>query len=530
MTKTKTGVAKRIISLLLATLTIITLVFSLSSCGGGKETFTTRNEVTLENGKKVSEDKFVYTAKLIVTNEDYKLRFIAASRGYVIAPAENETALQDNTTPVTDDVAIAEGKKVLDLLIESTNFAKESDENCIKEVKDNLTMQDMKNIVSKDAMKTTYELESDVGFPGVLLIWIGKFLGILTNLFGGSYVLALILFALIVEVVMLPVAIKQQKNMIGMAKLRPAMAKIEKKYAGRNDPVTMQKKREEMMALQQREGYSPFAGCLPMLLQLIIVGFILYPIIQNPIYYMLEQSEDFTSALLYYATSPEAAGGLGFELSAKGNAIELLSLLNKENIVGIANFAPIANGQQIADTFIALDIPNFTIFGGAINLGAIPKIASWLVFVPILNIAGQWLTMFLSKKWNQTGMNPVAQDAQNAASMKIMEILPLALTAFILFQIPAMIGVYWFIRSLISLGKQYLIKLAMPIPKYTEAEIKEMEKMERERQKAQKAALKAQPKVRSLHYIDDDDYEELPQIKNNDATKHVSDDAPEIKD
>jgi predicted CopG family antitoxin len=93
-----------------------------------------------------------------------------------------------------------------------------------------------------------------------------------------------------------------------------------------------------------------------------------------------------------------------------------------------------------------------------------------------------------------------------------------------------MIGVYWLIRSFISLGKQYIIKTAMPIPKYTEEEIKELEKMEKERQKAQKAALKTQPKVRSLHYIDDDDYEELPEIKNQDATKHVSDDAPEIKD
>ena len=70
----------------------------------------------------------------------------------------------------------------------------------------------------------------------------------------------------------------------------------------------------------------------------------------------------------------------------------------------------------------------------------------------------------------------------------------------------------------------------MPIPKYTEEEIKEMEKTERERQKAQKAALEAQPKVRSLHYIDDDDYEELPEVKSSDATKHVSGDAPEIKD
>ena len=529
MTKTKTGVAKRVISLLLVTLTIITLVFSLSACGGGKSTFPTRNEVTVD-GNPVKEDELVYTAKLLATNENCKLRFIAASNGYVIAPNENETVLRDNKDTVTIAAAVAEGQAVLDLLIESTNFAKESDKECIETVRNTLTLERMKKIASNDALKTTYELETDVGFPGVLLIWIGKFLGILTNLFAGSYVLALIVFALIVEIIMLPVAIKQQKNMIGMAKLRPALAKIEKKYAGRRDPVTMQKKREEMMALQQKEGYSAFAGCLPMLLQLIIVGFILYPIIQNPIYYMLNQSEDFSAALMYYATAPEAAGGLGFELSAKGNAIELLSLINKENIAGIANFAPIANGAAIAERFNVLSIPNFTIFGGAINLGAIPKIASWLIFVPILNIVAQWLTMFLSKKWNQNGMNPVAQDAQNAASMKIMEILPLALTCFILFQIPAMIGVYWFIRSLISLGKQYLIKLAMPIPKYTEAEIKEIERMERERQKAQKEALRAKPKVRSLHYIDDDDYEELPQLKNNDAPKHISDDAPEIKD
>jgi predicted CopG family antitoxin len=93
-----------------------------------------------------------------------------------------------------------------------------------------------------------------------------------------------------------------------------------------------------------------------------------------------------------------------------------------------------------------------------------------------------------------------------------------------------MIGVYWFIRSLISLGKQYLIKLAMPIPQYTEEEIKEMEKMERERQKAQKAALKAQPKYRSLHYIDEEDYEELPEVKSQNPTKNVSGDRPEIKD
>ena len=528
MTKTKTRSAKRILALTLALLTIIAIALSFTSCGETKASFRSRTLVYLENGASEPEKMTDYVASLVATDESSKLRFIAAANGYVIAPKENETVLQDNTTRVDELARINEGKAVLTALLKNTKFERTEDKEAVQAFSDALTVENLVAVAGSKNIKTTYSLEREVGFPGVILVGIGWFLGKITSLFGGYYVLALIAFALIVEIVMLPVAIKQQKNMIGLAKLRPAMAKIEKKYAGRHDPVTMQKKREEMMALQQKEGYSPFAGCLPMLLQLLVVGFILYPIIQNPAYYMLGKSEDFSSALIYYATAPEATGGLGIELSSKGNIIEILSLLNSDNIKGIVDFAPIANGGEILASFNDPAVPNFTAFG--INLGAVPKLASILILVPILNIASQWLTMFLSKKWNQNGMNPMAQDAQSAASMKIMEILPLALTFFILFQIPAMIGVYWFIRSLISLGKQYLIKLAMPIPRYTPEQIKEMEKMEKEREKAQKAALKTQPKVRSLHYIDDDDYDDLLEVKNNETSKHVSSDAPEIKD
>ena len=524
MTKTKIRIGRRALALTLAVLTIITLVFSLSACGETKEKFRERS---------AHEDIETYVGALISQNESYKLRFIAASRGYDISPKENETVLQDIEEGAEPDwpAAIAEGKEILALLLEETNFKVEQDHDDVTLFAETLDESAMAKVVASKSIKTEFSLETDAGFPGILLIWIGKFLGILTSLFGNSYLLALLVFALIVEILMLPVSIKQQKNMIGLAKLRPAMAKIEKKYAGRSDPQTMQKKREELMDLQQKEGYSPFSGCLPMLLQLIIVGFILYPIITNPVYYMLNQSEEFSSALLYYATSPVGAGGLGYALGSKGNVIELLSVFNSENIAGIANFAPIANGSEILARYNELSVPDFTIFGGFINLGEIPSFASILVLVPILNIGAQWLTMFLTKKWNPNGTNPAAAaDGQTAASMKIMEFLPLALTFFILFQLPAMIGVYWLIRSFISLGKQYIIKKAMPIPQYTEEEIKEMEKAEKERQKAQKAALKAQPKVRSLHYIDDDDYEELPELKAQESAKHVSDDAPEIKD
>ena len=52
-------------------------------------------------------------------------------------------------------------------------------------------------------------------------------------------------------------------------------------------------------------------------------------------------------------------------------------------------------------------------------------------------------------------------------------------------------------------------------------------------EKAQKNAIKAQPKYKSLHYIDEDDYEELPEIKTSNQGKKPmggSGDRPEIKD
>ena len=95
---------------------------------------------------------------------------------------------------------------------------------------------------------------------------IGKFLGWLDGL-TGSYVLALFFFAIIVELVMLPFGIRQQKNSIKQAKLRPKEMAIRKKYAGRNDQPTQQKMSQEIQELYQREGFNPMGGCLPLLIQ-----------------------------------------------------------------------------------------------------------------------------------------------------------------------------------------------------------------------------------------------------------------------
>ena len=329
---------------------------------------------------------------------------------------------------------------------------------------------------------------------------------------------------------MLPLSIRQQKTQIRMAKLRPQIMKIEKKYAGRTDQITLRKKQEEIMALQQKEGFSPFSGCLPLLIQLIIVGFILYPIIQNPLLYVLDQSQEFSSALTTYATAPKAAGGLGIELSGRGNVIELLSRLSIKDMEGIKNFELIKNGEECFEAYKGLDMPNFKLFG--LEIGQVPKILSILVLVPILNVALQWVSMKLMRKWSMTGAPAANQDAQAQASLKIMDLVMPLMTLVIMFQVPALIGIYWLFRSGLSLLKSFIMKKVMPIPQYTEAELKEMEKAQKAAEKARKETLKEQPKYRSLHYIDEDDYDELPTLKNENEkkSKGINGDLPNIKD
>ena len=60
--------------------------------------------------------------------------------------------------------------------------------------------------------------------------------------------LALLLFAVMIKIILLPLAIMQQKNQIKGAKLRPKILLIEKKYAGRNDQPTLKKKQAMEMA------------------------------------------------------------------------------------------------------------------------------------------------------------------------------------------------------------------------------------------------------------------------------------------
>ena len=81
--------------------------------------------------------------------------------------------------------------------------------------------------------------------------------------FVGSYGWSIVLLTIFFKLVLLPLDIKQKKGMRRQTKLQPEIDKINKKYA--NDKEMKSKK---TMEYYKKEGYSPFSGCLPMLIQL----------------------------------------------------------------------------------------------------------------------------------------------------------------------------------------------------------------------------------------------------------------------
>ena len=109
-----------------------------------------------------------------------------------------------------------------------------------------------------------------------------------------SYFFGLFFFALAFEIILLPLAIKQQKSQIAMAKIRPKDYAIRKKYAGRTDRVTQQKMQMEINEMHQQEGVSPFSGCLPLLITLPIV-LILFAIVREPVTYSSNFTQDATT-------------------------------------------------------------------------------------------------------------------------------------------------------------------------------------------------------------------------------------------
>ncbi|MGM9624739.1 MAG: YidC/Oxa1 family membrane protein insertase [Eubacteriales bacterium] len=350
-----------------------------------------------------------------------------------------------------------------------------------------------------------------------------------------NYMVSLLLFAIVVKVVLFPIGIKTQKNMIKQASLRPKEMAIRAKYAGRDDKATQQKMQNEIMTLYQNENYNPAGGCLPMLIQLLVIWAI-YQIVYGPLTYLCGMSADALTMLR------SAVGGLLGTEKYVGNEIQILNDITKLGIPAVIEALGSVEGATAEiisgiENVLVNHWPNMTVFGGALDLSATPSLSlNILLLIPILNLVTTWLTPKLTRK--MTYQAPGQEQAD--ASMKIMNLAMPLMIFYMAFKLPAALGVYWIFQNILGVLQQFILSKIYPFPTFTEEEMKAAVKAVNKGEKAEKksggngSSGSGGKQVRSLHHIDDDDYPEPPKPagkngKKKQLPKPVSDETAEAE-
>ena len=340
-----------------------------------------------------------------------------------------------------------------------------------------------------------------------ITIPIGYILKFFSNICGNSYILAILLFAILTELIMaLVFGIRQQKNSIKQARLRPKEAAIRKKYAGRDDKPTQQKMTQEIQELYQKEGYNPMGGCLPLLIQFPIL-IALYNIVIDPLKYICGLSQDAIA---------QVANIIGMD-SSRGTMAMLgpIEKMGYEAFQNVEGFTP-----EVFE-----NMPNLMVFGildlsvmpsECMNLEAIKTVSGWLVLlVPVLTFLSYFFSMKLTRKFSYQAMTDT-QQSQMGCSNKMMDITMPLFSVFISFGVPAALGIYWIFKSLLGIVKQIILYYAIPLPKFTEEDYKAAEKEVFARADKSDRVEKSGRVVRSLHHIDDEDFEDTREA----ALKH----------
>ncbi|MFZ5975053.1 MAG: YidC/Oxa1 family membrane protein insertase [Bacillota bacterium] len=97
------------------------------------------------------------------------------------------------------------------------------------------------------------------GFFSTVIQWIH-------NTLTGDYVIAILLVTLLLRLILLPLDIKQKKQMRKMTALQERTDKIKERYANNKE-----KQQKKIAELYKQEGVSPFSSCLPLLFQMVFL-------------------------------------------------------------------------------------------------------------------------------------------------------------------------------------------------------------------------------------------------------------------
>lgn len=340
--------------------------------------------------------------------------------------------------------------------------------------------------------------------------WLLMFLYNLVN----NYGLAIILFALVVKLILLPFGMKSKKSTMRMSLVTPKQKELEKKYG--NDKAKYQ---EELMKLYKEEKIKPLGGCLWSLIPLPVL-FALYSVVRQPFTKMMRLTVDqwtYLKTNILEALGLTVPANLTYEQISYAQSMhskfaEVTQKLS-ENADTIANTVGSFKLTDLDFSFLGLnlgDTPNFKFF---LEVTDWSPAAVWpalgLFLIPLVS-AG---LSVLATKISQKGMGATPEQG----GMKGFTIMMPLISLWIGFVMPAALGIYWIASSMFGIlqdiwlnkkyGRELAAEKAVRDEKNKRLE-KEREKKKLETERLEKASLNPNTSKRKIQKIEKQNQEQ----------------------
>lgn len=330
---------------------------------------------------------------------------------------------------------------------------------------------------------------------GGLLGWIAKILGYIMN---GIFIvidkiglpnigLAIILFTIVVNLLMLPLTIKQQKFAKLSAKITPETQAIQAKYEGRKDQESMMAQNQEIQAVYAKYGVSPSGSCVQLLIQFPIL-LSLYKVIQTIPAYVTKVGDTFrvlaekiiqtdNGAFLQNSGSESITRAVSMYGKAMTNGnlsngiIDVLNKISSTDMDEIASHYGLDSLTYCGQAILGNEglIHTYNNFFG-LNIGDSPQYlvkTAWAngsigivigaLMIPILSALTQWINVKLMPQQKTDNKTDSSSQGTMMQSMKMMNTIMPLFSAWLCFTLPAGMGLYWTAGSVVRGIQQVVI-------------------------------------------------------------------------
>ena len=268
----------------------------------------------------------------------------------------------------------------------------------------------------------------------------------------GNYGAAILLFALVVNLILTPFNAKSKKGMMRQTRLQPKLQELQRRHEG-----NQKKLNEEMQKLYREEGVNPMSGCLWSLIPFPIL-IALYSVIRQPFSRMMFVADGVLDAVQNFCTESG-----WYTAPAKADAYVEIKLAN---IVHEHWDETVAHLQGLGLSTKELVNLDFSFLG--VNLGTVPWDTMKLIFagtavvgiatiglalIPLISAGLSWFSMKVANMANpQNGV-----DTQAQAQMKSMNLMMPIMSLWFCFIMPAAMGVYWIGNSIFGMARDFIL-------------------------------------------------------------------------